>query len=616
MDLMNWVCKPYLDKFFIVFIDDILIHSKSKEDHEVHMKLVLELIKKEKLCAKFSKCEFWLQEIQRISLIGFPAQSVGSSNTDVLDSPCLLVLITGTSQSRQHELNMSQRRWIESFNDYDCEIRYHPGKANVVADAFSRKERVKPRRVRAMSMTIQSSIKDKLLAAQYEASKEENAPAEMLRDVRTIIMDEVFDSSKVKAEHQRPLRLLQQPEIPEWKWDKITMDFITKLLRSSSGYDTIWVIVDRLTKSSHFLATREDYKMENLSRLYIDEKALGTRLDISTTYHPQTDGQSEHTIQNLEDMLRASVWWMQMHVPLEEIKVDKTLHFVEEPVEIRDHEVRKLKRSRIPIVKVRWNSKRGPEFTWEREDFMKSKYPNLFVDRVDETTSKQWHERFDTTVTSFEFQHNSADRCIYTKSTKEYILVIYLYVDDMLIIGTTLDGILETKSYLSLNFKMKDLGEVYTILGVKVRRTNNQISPSHSHYINKILTKFQHLDIKKCNTPFDTSVKLKVNSGRAVAQLEYVSVIGSLMYAMHCTRPNIAFIVSKLSQYTSNPSLEHWDAVSRVLGYLKRTCAIQLTYTSYPGVLEGYSYASWINHSCDSKSISGWIYTLAGGPGP
>ncbi|GJU83818.1 retrovirus-related pol polyprotein from transposon TNT 1-94 [Tanacetum coccineum] len=195
---------------------------------------------------------------------------------------------------------------------------------------------------------------------------------------------------------------------------------------------------------------------------------------------------------------------------------------------------------------------------------------------------KQWHERFDTTVTSFGFQHNSADRCIYTKSTKEYTVVICLYVDDMLIIGTTLDGILETKSYLSSNFKMKDLGEATC-------------------------------EIKECNTPFDTSVKLEVNSGRAVAQLEYASVIGSLMYAMHCTRPDIAFAVSKLSQYTSNPSLEHWDAVSRVLGYLKRTSALQLTYTSYPGVLEGYSDASWINHSGDSKSTSGWIYTLAGG---
>ncbi|GJX60341.1 putative reverse transcriptase domain-containing protein [Tanacetum coccineum] len=209
------------------------------------------------------------------------------------------------------------------------------GKANVVADALSRKERVKPRRVRAMPMTIQSSVKDKIFAAQGEASKVENAPTEMLRgldqqmekkegegmyfmdqiwfplvgDVRKMIMDEAHTTkysihpgankmyhdlrdmywwpgmkrdvatyvskcltcSKVNAEHQRPLVLLQQPEIPEWKWDRITMDFITKFPRSSSGHDTIWVIVDRLTKSSYLLAIREDYKMEWLARLYIDE---------------------------------------------------------------------------------------------------------------------------------------------------------------------------------------------------------------------------------------------------------------------------------------------------------------------------------------------------------
>nr|GFB84801.1 zinc finger, CCHC-type [Tanacetum cinerariifolium] len=115
---------------------------------------------------------------------------------------------------------------------------------------------------------------------------------------------------------------------------------------------------------------------------------------------------------------------------------------------------------------------------------------------------------------------------------------------------------------------------VDTILGVKVRRANNQIYPSQSHYINKILTKFRQLDIKECKTPSDTGVKLEVNYGHAVAQPEYASVISSLMYAMHYTRPDIAFVVSKLSQYISNPSLEHWDSVSRVLGYLKRTSAL------------------------------------------
>ncbi|GJW00754.1 reverse transcriptase domain-containing protein [Tanacetum coccineum] len=291
---------------------------------------------------------------------------------------------------------------------------YNPGKANVVADALSRKERLKPRRVRAMAVIIHIGMREKIQAAQREALKQENILMENLHGLnqqmekkegeslyfmdriwvplvggmRTMIMDEAHKSkysvhpgadkmyydlrdmywwpgmkrdiatyvskcltcSKVKAEHQRPSGLLQQPEIPEWKWDKITMDFITKLPRSKSGHDTIWVIVDRLTKSAHFLAIREDYSTEKLAKIYVDEivarhgvpvliisdrdgrftsrcwqtvqKALGTRLDMSTAYHPQTDGQSERTIQTLEDMLRACVidfggsW--DVHLPLAE----------------------------------------------------------------------------------------------------------------------------------------------------------------------------------------------------------------------------------------------------------------------------------------------------------
>ncbi|GKE59323.1 putative reverse transcriptase domain-containing protein [Tanacetum coccineum] len=293
----------------------------------------------------------------------------------------------------------------------------------------------------------------------------------MKRDIAAYV-SKCLTCSKVKVEHQRPLGLLQQPEIPEWKWDNITMDFIMKLPRSKSRHDTIWVVVDRLTKSAYFLVTREDYNMEKLARLYIDEiKALGTRLDMSMAYHPQTDGQSERTIQTFEDMLRACVidfggsWDVHLplaelsynnsyhssircasfealygrnckltlryvglfeileridlvayrlrlpeelssvhdtfyvsnlkkclvdanlHVPLEKIKIDKTLRFAEELVEIMDRKVKSLKRNKIPIVKVCWNSKRGPEFTWEREDHMKAKYPRLFADCVVEPTS-------------------------------------------------------------------------------------------------------------------------------------------------------------------------------------------------------------------------------------
>ncbi|GJX73352.1 reverse transcriptase domain-containing protein [Tanacetum coccineum] len=282
MDLMNQVCKPYLDKFVIVFIDDILIYSKSKEEYEVYLKLVLELLKKEKLFVKFTSMNSGYKKFI-FSNTWLTIHEKNYTTHDLELGAVVFALKTWRHylygiksviytdhKSLQHifdqkELNMRQKRWIELFSDYECDIRYHP----------------------------------------------------------------------LKAEHQRPSGLLQQLEIPEWKWDNITMNFIMKLPRTKNGHDTIWVIVDRLTKSAHFLAIREDYSMEKLARLYIDEivarhgvpvsiiwdrdgrftsrfwqtlqKALGTRLDMSTAYHPQTDGQSERTIQTLEDMLRACV---------------------------------------------------------------------------------------------------------------------------------------------------------------------------------------------------------------------------------------------------------------------------------------------------------------------
>ncbi|GKC32967.1 zinc finger, CCHC-type containing protein [Tanacetum coccineum] len=180
-------------------------------------------------------------------------------------------------------------------------------------------------------------------------------------------------------------------------------------------------------------------------------------------------------------------------------------------------------------------------------------------------TPKEWHQKFDEVVLSNGYLLNQADKCVYNKfdeTGKGFI--IFLYVDDMLIFGTDQVQVDLTKEFLSSRFFMKDMGEADVIMGIGIKHESNGIAISQSHYIEKVLEKFNYFDCTPVSTPMDTSEKLMPNNGQTVSQLEYSKVIGCLMYAMTCTRPVIAFVVGKLRRYTSNSGTQHWQAIHRV----------------------------------------------------
>ncbi|GAU45290.1 hypothetical protein TSUD_327480 [Trifolium subterraneum] len=532
MEYMNRIFHSFLDKFVVVFIDDILVYSKSEEEHKEHLRIVLQVLKEKKLYAKLSKCEFWLEEVSFLGHVissggiavdpakvdavtkwGTPAsvseirsflglagyyrrfiegfskmalpltlltrkdqafvwdekceKSFQELKEKLTTAPVLIlpdakesfvvycdasklglggvlmqkgkVVAYASRQLKVHErnypthdlelaavvftlkvwrhylygsrfevfsdhkslkylfdqkeLNMRQRRWLEFLKDYDFELSYHPGKANVVADALSRKS------LHMSSLMLTNPFLEKVRECQKEDEKLMKKVALVIEgqendfkmdkngvvrfrgrvcvpdvpELKRMILDEGHKSGlsihpglvkmyqdlkklfwwprmhkeiaeyvyaclvcqKSKIEHQKPSGLLQPLFIPEWKWDSIAMDFVGGLPKTAKGNGVIWVVVDRLTKSAHFIAIKIGTLVPKLAEIYVEQiirlhgipssivsdrdpkftyrfweslqEALGTKLKLSSAYHPQTDGQSERTIQSLEDLLRACV---------------------------------------------------------------------------------------------------------------------------------------------------------------------------------------------------------------------------------------------------------------------------------------------------------------------
>ena len=191
------------------------------------------------------------------------------------------------------------------------------------------------------------------------------------------------------------------------------------------------------------------------------------------------------------------------------------------------------------------------------------------------------------------YKSNECDKCIYYKTWENSHVIISLYVDDLLILGSNLHVINEIENILRSHFDMKDLGETNFILGMKITKTCDGIYLKQSHYIEKILKKYNYHDCKHVVTPFDSSVHLFPinNDNDIVNQKEYASIIGSLQYATDCTRLDIAYAVGVLSRFISKPSRDHWQAIERVMKYLSGTKLDGLFYKKYLAILEGFGDA-------------------------
>nr|GEY41091.1 hypothetical protein [Tanacetum cinerariifolium] len=372
-------------EFTVVPFDDILIYSKTQEEHVEYLRLVLELVKKDKLYAKFSKCEFWLREVQFLrhvinGLAGYYRKFIKkfskiAKSLTILTQKwlgCVLiqrgkVIAYASRQLKIHEKNYTthdleldtvvfalkiwrhylygkkSRRWIELFSDYNYKIRYHPGKANVVADALSRKKRVKPKRVRAMNMTLKSSIKDRIPSAQKEAIDESEGLQKGLDEM-------------IKQRSDETLYYLDRIWIP------LRVDVRTLIMNET--HKSKYYVHPRAYKMYYDL--RDRYWWPGMKKDIVKyEVSFATEVGEGQLIGPELVQDTIEKISQIKDRLKAELDRQKSYAN----KRRKPIGFSVEHVEILDREFKKLKQIRIAVFKVWWNSKRGLEFTVDGDDF-------------------------------------------------------------------------------------------------------------------------------------------------------------------------------------------------------------------------------------------------------
>ena len=234
---------------------------------------------------------------------------------------------------------------------------------------------------------------------------------------------------------------------------------------------------------------------------------------------------------------------------------------------------------------------------------------------------RQWYKKFDSFMSKSGFHRSEKDQCCYLKNFTNSYLVLLLYVDDMLIAGSSMEEINTLKARLSSEFEMKDLGAAKQILGMRISRDRvaGTLNLSQEQYIQKVLSRFKVDEAKPRSTPLANHLKLSKEQSPKTAEehehmekVPYASAVGSLMYAMVCTRPDIAYAVGAVSRYMSNPGKEHWEAVKWLLRYLKGTASASLCYGNGKVILEGFVDADLSGEEDSSKSTSGFVYTIDG----